>query len=59
MECPDCGGTGVIITCCDDICNARGECIHGDGEEVCETCNGRGEIADFDDDWDDDWDDNP
>lgn len=39
--CDTCDNTGVILTCCDDICVARGECIHGDGEEVCPDCEGR------------------
>lgn len=38
--CETCGGTGIIVTCCDDICVARGECIHGDGDEVCPDCDG-------------------
>lgn len=52
MECPDCGGTGFIMDCCDDICVGSGECIHGDGEVVCETCDGEGEvIGDYDGDY--------
>lgn len=37
MTCPDCGGSGFMLDCCDDICIGAGECIHGDGEVVCET----------------------
>lgn len=54
--CLTCGGDGVIITCCDDICVGIGHCIHGDGEEVCPDCGGEGEVWD-DDCRDDDWDD--
>lgn len=36
--CVDCGGEGWILTCCDDICNGSGYCIHGDGMEMCH-CN--------------------
>lgn len=42
--CPDCDGDGVILVCCDDVCNGIGRCIHGDGEEVCPTCGGTGEV---------------
>lgn len=45
MTCPDCGGCGLILTCIDDICHGAGECIHGDGEDVCQTCEGEGEIG--------------
>lgn len=38
--CELCGGEGVIITCCDDICVGSGHCIHGDGEEMCPKCFG-------------------
>lgn len=43
--CQRCGGDGVIIVCIDDMCNALGQCIHGDGEELCPECDGCGEIA--------------
>jgi hypothetical protein len=36
MDCPTCGGIGVV--CIDDICRGLGECIHGDG--MCPTCGG-------------------
>lgn len=42
-ECPKCGGSGVVMTCCDDLCHGQGYCIHGDGEEPCEACGGSGE----------------
>lgn len=44
MTCPDCNGSGFLVTCCDDICRNMGECIHGDGESVCPTCHGEGSI---------------
>jgi len=40
--CQECGGTGEVVTCFDDICNGIGECIHGDGMGVCPECGGRG-----------------
>lgn len=58
-SCDVCNGEGVICVCCDDICQGRGECIHGDGMAVCDGCNGTGLIRDdddLDDGWDDDWD---
>ena len=45
MTCPDCDGDGFVVTCCDDMCRGVGECMHGDGESVCETCHGDGEIV--------------
>lgn len=44
MTCPDCGGEGFVMVCCDDLCIGHGECIHGDGEAVCSTCGGEGEM---------------
>lgn len=38
--CDTCDNTGVIVTCCDDICVGRGECMHGDGEQMCPGCGG-------------------
>ena len=43
MTCPDCGGSGLVMACCDDICVGQGECIHGDGEVMCGMCGGEGE----------------
>ncbi len=37
--CYNCGGSGWIITCIDDICRGAGECMHGDGEDPCPACN--------------------
>lgn len=42
--CPGCGGEGIVITCCDDICVGQRSCMHGDGEDLCETCQGEGEV---------------
>lgn len=42
-ECPHCGGGGVVMTCCDDLCHGQGYCIHGDGEEMCPACQRGGE----------------
>ena len=47
--CPNCWGECIVITCCDDICDGLGYCIHGDGEEICPVCGGEGEIPV--DDW--------
>jgi hypothetical protein len=44
--CPECNGNGYAITCCDDMCNGLGYCIHGDGEEMCPVCLGDGEVDD-------------
>lgn len=40
-DCPvcTCDGSGVVITCFDDLCHGLGRCIHGDGEEYCDACN--------------------
>lgn len=42
--CPECDGEGIIIDCCDDLCVGGGHCIHGDGERICRTCHGEGEV---------------
>lgn len=44
IECPSCGGNGVLMTCCDDLCHGQGYCIHGDGEDMCPACLGSGEF---------------
>jgi len=38
--CLRCNGAGVIVTCFDDVCVGAGECMHGDGEEICPQCLG-------------------
>lgn len=58
--CPECHGLGYIIVCCDDLCANSERCIHGDGEEPCDYCEGSGVIFDDADDdgvWNDDYDD--
>lgn len=30
-----CDGSGIRVTCIDDMCRGAGECMHGDGEELC------------------------
>jgi hypothetical protein len=42
--CDECMGTGIIITCCDDLCANSDHCIHGDGEAPCPECEGSGQI---------------
>jgi hypothetical protein len=41
--CPQCGGSGLVLTCLDDLCIAQNACMHGDGEAMCEACKGSGE----------------
>lgn len=43
-SCPECGGTGFIVSCCDDLCVGAGECMHGDGEDPCPVCHGEGDV---------------
>lgn len=38
-DCSRCGGSGVILTCIDDLCRGAGECMHGDGEAPCPVCS--------------------
>ena len=33
--CDLCDGSGVIVICVDDMCRGAGECMHGDGEQLC------------------------
>lgn len=40
--CWACGGEGIEITCCDDICHGIGYCMHGDGQRMCPECHGEG-----------------
>ena len=41
--CDECGGSGQIIECCDDMCHGQGDCIHGD-VRMCPVCHGTGEV---------------
>jgi hypothetical protein len=52
MMCLECYGSGIIITCCDDLCVGGDHCIHGDGEEFCPECQGAGFVPDVDEDFD-------
>jgi hypothetical protein len=38
--CPRCRGDGEVLGCFDDICHAKGYCIHN-GNDLCPTCKGR------------------
>ncbi|WP_435360427.1 hypothetical protein [Haloarchaeobius sp. DFWS5] len=41
VDCPRCDGRGKVVGCIDDICHAKGQCVH-DGNDTCVTCDGRG-----------------
>lgn len=41
--CPECGGSGEIIDCLDDMCHGQGFCVHGD-VRICMECHGEGEV---------------
>lgn len=43
QECERCRGTGENVECVDDICHAKGYCMHGDN--VCALCNSLGVIS--------------
>lgn len=38
--CWKCGGEGFVVVCIDDMCRGAGECMHGDGEQICPVCKG-------------------
>lgn len=38
--CHTCNNSGVVVTCCDDLCANTDHCIHGDGEMDCPDCDG-------------------
>lgn len=44
VSCWKCGGEGFIVFCIDDLCQGTGECMHGDGEDVCPICEGEGNL---------------
>lgn len=37
--CYECDGRGWKVTCPDDMCHGRDECIHGDPPTPCRNCN--------------------
>jgi hypothetical protein len=41
--CIRCGGTGERVECYDDLCHAKGRCIHGNN--TCELCRGHRRIS--------------
>lgn len=42
VTCWGCGGEGLVVFCCDDICQGQGYCMHGDGDSICRDCGGDG-----------------
>lgn len=44
VTCWGCGGEGIVVFCCDDICQGQGYCMHGDGDSICRDCGGEGAI---------------
>ncbi len=44
VSCYNCNGSGEVMACPDDMCRGLGECIHGDGMDMCPTCEGQGEL---------------
>lgn len=44
VTCWRCGGEGIEIFCCDDLCHGAGYCIHGDGDRACPECGGEGAL---------------
>lgn len=42
-QCDRCRGSGEHVECVDDICHAKGRCMHGDN--TCILCGGVGEIS--------------
>lgn len=43
IRCGNCHGSGDVIGCYDDICHARGQCMH-DGNDACPECGGTGTV---------------
>lgn len=43
VQCPNCRGRREVVNCIDDLCHARGECMHG-GNDTCRLCNGSGRV---------------
>ena len=46
VRCPRCRGSGERVECMDDLCHAQGECMHEPANNVCNLCEGYGEISD-------------
>ncbi|WP_423459957.1 hypothetical protein [Ottowia sp. VDI28] len=40
--CWKCGGEGIEVFCCDDLCQGQDYCMHGDGQRMCPECHGEG-----------------
>lgn len=45
LGCWACGGEGIEVICCDDICHGLGYCMHGDGDRPCPECGGEGWLS--------------
>jgi len=45
IRCDRCRGTGGHVECYDDICHAQGRCMHDARNNICNLCNGVGEIS--------------
>lgn len=43
VDCFRCRGSGEIVGFIDDICHARGECMHN-GNDACPRCHGDGQV---------------
>lgn len=43
VRCDRCRGTGEYVECIDDLCHAKGRCMHGNN--TCKLCRGRGRIS--------------
>lgn len=43
IDCIRCRGSGEYVECYDDICHAKGRCIHGNN--TCNLCEGLGRIT--------------
>lgn len=45
VRCVRCGGDGEYVECYDDLCQAKGRCIHEAANNVCNLCGGTGVIT--------------
>jgi hypothetical protein len=41
VTCWQCGGSGTVLDCCDDLCHGQDWCMHG-RNLTCKQCDGRG-----------------